>query len=141
MPTQKQLYQRVLADYQNLVKRTEKREIEIITFANQDLLEKLIPTLDNLELAGASLKDPGIDMIQQSLTQTLSDFGLTRTNPVNQAFDPVSMHCQELVPGKKDTVITVHKPGYEYHDKVLRPAIVSVGSGETVKEKQNKTKS
>jgi len=48
---------------------------------------------------------------------------------INQPFDPKTAECVEIIPGKKDQVVSVTQKGYLLNDKVLRPARVKVGKG------------
>lgn len=125
-----QNYRRALADYHNQSRRFKEQEIAIVKMANSDLIERLLPHLDSLEMAQNHLKDPGLQMVIAQIKETLSQSGLKPIETTNLAFDPNLMDCSEVVPGQKDQVIEVVNPGYYLFDKVIRPAKVKVGSGE-----------
>jgi len=122
-------FKRALADYQNQTKRHQSRQTEIIKFANQSLLDKLLPVLDSLELAQHHLKDAGLKMVLDQFKKVINSEGVKEIPSTNQKFDPQTMDCASLVNGPKDIVTTTLVKGYTYHDKVLRPAKVEVGNG------------
>jgi len=122
-------FKRALADYQNQTKRYESRQTEVVKFANQNLLDKLLPVLDSLEMAQHHLKDTGLNMIIDQFSKILSSEEVQEIKSTGQKFDPQTMDCASLVEGKKDIAITTLVKGYTYYDKVLRPAKVEVGSG------------
>jgi len=121
---------RALADYQNLEKRHASQKGDLIKFANQGLLDKLLPLLDDLERAQAHLQDSGLELIIGQFRQLLISEGVTPIISDRQIFDPQTMDCAEVVPGPKNKVVTTLAKGYYYHDRVLRPARVEVGSGQ-----------
>ncbi len=123
-------FKRALADYQNLEKRHASQKGDLIKFANQGLLDKLLPLLDDLERAQAHLHDSGLELIIDQFHQLLISEGVTPIISDRQIFDPQTMDCAEVVPGPKNKVVTTLAKGYYYHDRVLRPARVEVGSGQ-----------
>ena len=123
-------FKRALADYQNLEKRHASQKGDLIKFANQGLLDKLLPLLDDLERAQAHLQDSGLELIIDQFRQLLISEGVTPIISDRQIFDPQTMDCAEVVPGPKNKVVTTLAKGYYYHDRVLRPARVEVGSGQ-----------
>lgn len=122
-------FKRALADYQNQTKRHQSRQVEIVKFANQSLLDKLLPVLDSLELAQNHLKDSGLKMILDQFIKIINLEGVKEIHSTNQKFDPQTMDCSSLVKGPKDIVTTTLIKGYTYYDKTLRPAKVEVGAG------------
>jgi len=123
-------YKRVLADYQNQDRRFKETQSQIVKFANASLLEKILLNVDSLEMAQTHLKDAGLEIVIKQLYETLKTEGLQLIESNNKLFDPLTMDCIEVVPGKKDHVISTLTKGYFLFDKVLRPAKVKVGSGE-----------
>jgi len=124
-------YKRIVADYHNQHKRLLEKQEQIVRFANQQLIEKLLPVIDSLYIAQAHLKDSGLSMVINQLSQVLESEGISTISPDNQSFDPHLMDCVEVVPGTKDIVVSTLSLGYKYHDKVIRPAKVKVGSGDS----------
>src|SRR5262245_19353663 len=82
-------FKRVLDDYQNQEKRDNSQRIQIIKLANESLLQKLLPIIDDLERAQAHLKDPGLSHVLKNFQGALTEEGLTVFDPLGQAFDPL----------------------------------------------------
>ena len=122
---------RALADYHNLAKRHTQDRTSLVKYANQALLDKLLPLLDDLYRAQEHLQDQGLQLVIDHFLQLLSSEDVREVNTAGQPFDPQTMDCTEVVPGPKDTVISVITRGYLHHDRVLRPARVTVGNGHT----------
>ncbi len=129
-------YKRVLADYQNQSRRHKDQESSIVRMASAIIIEKLLLSLDSLQLAQSHLKDKGLQMVIDQFLSVFSDEGLSQIESDDQDFNPLTMDCTEVVPGKKDVVVETISTGYYLHDKVLRPAKVKVGSGEVNTTKQ-----
>ncbi len=122
-------YKRVLADYQNQARRHKEQESVIVRMASAILIEKLLLSLDSLQLAQSHLKDQGLQMVIDQFKLTFAEEGLSSIESDNKEFDPLTMDCIEVVPGEKDKIIETVSQGYFLHDRVLRPAKVKVGSG------------
>lgn len=122
-------YRRALADYQNQERRHRELSSSLVKMASSALIEKLLLTLDALQMAQTHLKDQGLQMVIDQFLATLSQEGLSEISSDGQDFDPLTMDCTEIVPGKKNLVIETTSRGYFLFDKVLRPAKVKVGSG------------
>ena len=128
---------RLQADYDNYRKRTIKEHLEHIKRANKDLISKLLPIIDNFELAldaGLKLeKDDdfyrGIKMIHDKLIEVLEKENVIVIDPVGEEFDPkvceaaVTEAVEEVDEGK---VLEVLRKGYMIDDFVIRPAVVKV---------------
>lgn len=123
-------YKRVLADYQNQERRFRDTQSQIVKFSSATILEKILLNLDSLEMAQKHIKDSGLDIVIKQFLETLKTEGLQLIESDNKPFDPLTMDCIEVVPGKKDQVVETLSKGYFLFDKVLRPAKVKVGSGE-----------
>jgi molecular chaperone GrpE len=133
------------ADLQNYTKRVENEKIEAIKFANQNILKAMTTPLDTLFLALAvdvnvNHTNPeellktlyqGVEITKNELLKTLANFGLNRTDPIGQKFDP-NLHqaISKIVDETKDenTVTTVVQSGYELNGRVVKPALVIVSS-------------
>lgn len=121
-------WKRALADYQNLVKRVESDKREIVKFASLNLITKLLPVLDILELAATHSKDSGVVMAVKQFQDVLADEGLQIIEPkTGDVFDHNIHDCLETLKGDLDNAIAevVYK-GYKIEDVVLRPAKVKV---------------
>jgi len=126
---------RAMADLQNLKRRQEEEKIHWIRMANADLMKKILPILDNLDLAkkhmpeGAEGWYKGIEMSINQLQQTMLDAGLTPLETVGQPFDPEKHEAIAQGPGEKDIIIEEFEKGYKLGDYIIRHAKVKVGNG------------
>jgi molecular chaperone GrpE len=128
---------RQAADIENFRKRSQREKDEARQFANQSLLEKLLPVLDNFEmaLAAAGNADPairdGVQMIYDQLLGVLNESGVEPVEAVGETFDPnlhesISQeHTTEAVEG---TVLQQVQRGYKLNDRLVRPARVIVAA-------------
>src|SRR5215471_6296552 len=89
---------RTTADFDNFKKRAAREKQEAIKFANEGLLQKLVPMLDNFEMALAATQQPqpeavqswqtGIQMVYQQLKNVLTESGLEEVEALGKPFDP-----------------------------------------------------
>ncbi len=137
-------WQRAQADFINYKRRTEQEKEEIGKFANATLMLSLLPVLDDLERAFASIAPRqaklswvnGIALIKRKLRASLEAQGLSHIKALDEPFDP---HLHEAVrqdKGKEGMVIEEVQKGYQLHDRVIRPTKVVVGNGEEEEEKK-----
>ena len=116
-------YQRALADYQNLVRRTQQDAVRRAKLATKDFVTDLIQPLNHLSLAAGQLSDPGLTMVMTQLWQTLNMHGLEEIECLGTAFDAELMEVVEITEkGKKVTKIV--SPGYRLHGEVIQFAKV-----------------
>jgi len=135
-------WQRAQADFTNYKKRIEQEREEFSKFASSALILSLLPILDDLERASASIphrqgKLPwaeGIRMVERKLRTNLEAQGLTPIKALGEPFDPNYHEAVRQDEGEEGMVIEEMRRGYMLHDKVLRPTMVVVGNGE--KEEQ-----
>lgn len=125
----KNKYLRALADYQNLVKRTDEEKQEVRLYATEHFIKKLLPVVDTLELAQGHIQNDGLALALKELHGVLTQYGVGKIDVVGKPFDPHMMECIEVVEGEKDQVVQVLTSGYRMHDKLLRPSKVQVGGG------------
>jgi len=125
----KNKYLRALADYQNLVKRTDAEKQEVRMYATAQFLTKLLPVVDTLELAQKHVQNDGLALALKELYIVLTQYGVEKIEVVGLPFDPHIMECIEVVEGKKDHVVNILTAGYQMHNKLLRPSKVQVGGG------------
>lgn len=121
-------FKRTLADYQNQEKRYTAQKSIIFKLANEALLDKILPILDDLERAKTHLNDVGLNHVIKQFHQVLSGEGLFLIESDGADFDPETMDCAEVVAGPKNKVVKTVVKGYRLYDKVLRPAKVEVGN-------------
>ncbi|EKE14496.1 MAG: hypothetical protein ACD_12C00473G0001 [uncultured bacterium] len=123
----KNKYLRAIADYQNLEKRVSDERLELFKIANQGLLIKILPFLDNLEKAELFIKDPGLKISKDHFMQILKEAGLKEIEMLNKDYDPVTAEAVELIPGKDENkVVEVLRKGYMFGEKIIRVAQVKV---------------
>lgn len=130
-------YLRQAADFENYKKRAVRERQESLIFANEALLQKLIPTLDAFEMALAAAQSDssaqslrtGILMVANQLKSTLADAGLEEIDATDKVFDPalheaVSQKETDDVP--EDRVVQQIRKGYKIRTRLIRPAGVIV---------------
>lgn len=117
---------RSLADYQNLQRRTQDERLKMIKFANRELVESLLPILENLEKAAQQVEDQGLAMILTDLQQVLEQAGLEEIKVMGQEFDLNTMEAVEKN-GEGEEVVEVLKKGYKLNGEVIQHAKVVLG--------------
>lgn len=143
-------YLRAVADLENFRKRTVREKDELRQFAAANVLEDLIPVLDNLGLGLAAAGQQtdaqsvaqGVAMVIDQLKATLGRHGLREINPAGAAFDPHQHDCIAHQPDAAvaaEHVIQVVRPGYALNGRLLRPASVIVSSGSAAPAGENQS--
>jgi len=132
-------YVRTSADLDNYKKRAARERTDAIKYANETLLEKLLPIVDNFEAAlaaanntsGANVESlkTGVNMIHSQLKNFLSENGIEEIDAAGKPFDPnlheaVSQRATDEVP--EGHVAQQMRKGYRFRDRLLRPAMVVV---------------
>jgi len=123
-------WKRALADYKNLEKRVQEDKEDWKFFANERLIRRILPVIDNLERLKKHMADKGLDLIIKDLVSGLKEFGVEETNSENAEFDPMKMEAIETVQGEKNKVVETVSKGYLLNNKLIRPAVVKVGNGQ-----------
>lgn len=126
------------ADFENYRKRVEKERHHDRHKATESAIEHLLPVLDAFDRALSSSSDPaysdyhkGFELIRRQLWETLAKQGLVRIDAMGQEFNPHFHHAIERVETTEHAdgiVIGEMQPGYMFHERVLRPAMVRVAS-------------
>ena len=124
-------WKRALADYHNLLRRVDSDKQQFVKLSNANLIARLLPSLDVIELAASHSPDLGVQMAAKQFSDALFSEGLQVISPVLGAkFDPKHHECSETVPQTdhetEDTVAETVLKGYKINDYVLRPANVKV---------------
>src|ERR1700687_1845992 len=124
------------ADFDNYRKRIEKERFEDSKRATARVIEGLIPVIDGFEHALAAHRESaydnyrkGFELIYKQLLDNLSKLGVERIEPLGQRFDPhlhQAMDRTETSEAEDGTILQVYQPGYVFHGRVLRPAMVRV---------------
>jgi molecular chaperone GrpE len=134
-------YLRLAAEFENYKKRIERERATTVAYANEDLLEKLLPVVDNLEraLTAAKPADAHDDGIVAGVELTLREFkdllarkGVEPLDATGERFDPTIHEAVSTQPSTEvpeGGVITQIEIGYRYKERILRPAKVVVSSG------------
>jgi molecular chaperone GrpE len=128
---------RLQADFDNYRKRTLREQTARAAAASQALVARLLPVLDNFELAVSSAERSqdfdrmlkGVEMVFGELREVLEAEGLVRIEAEGKPFDP-ERHEAVIAVEEEDTepgmVVDIVRAGYELRGKVLRPAMVKV---------------
>lgn len=130
-------YHRTMAEFDNFRKRTIKEKSQMYENGAKEVLEKLLPVIDNFERAFDAATDDhkddpfvkGIDMIYKQVKAMLDDLGVEEIETLNRPFDPDLHHAvsHEASDDHDDnTVVAVFQKGYTYKDSVLRYSMVKV---------------
>jgi molecular chaperone GrpE len=124
------------ADFDNYRKRVEKERSEDSRRSTARVIEALIPVVDGFDQALASHREPeyanyrkGFELIHKQLIDNIAKLGAERIDPVGMTFDPhlhQAMDRTETTDKDEGTILQVFQPGYVFHGRVLRPAMVRV---------------
>jgi molecular chaperone GrpE len=132
---------RTTADFDNFKKRAARERQDAIRYANESLLQKLIPVLDSFDMAANATAaanstessnqslQAGISMILTQLRSALAEGGLEEIEAANKAFDPnfhEAVAQQETADVPEGHVVQQLRKGYKLRDRLLRPATVVV---------------
>ena len=133
-------WQRSKADFVNYKKRVEEEVKQIVKFANEGLIEELVPVLDSFGMAFQNKESwekvdknwrTGVEYIHGKLISALTSSGLKEINPINEKFDPMRDEALEFIPvtdERQDHVITeVVQKGYSLNGRIIKAPKVKVG--------------
>jgi molecular chaperone GrpE len=150
---EKDKYLRLAAEFENYKRRVQRDQQDSIKFANESLLKNLLPIVDNLERAIKFGKETesnnalmeGVELTYKSFLETMGKLGVRQISSEGQPFDP-TMHqavaqveSETLAP---NSVVEEFQKGYFLHDRILRPAMVTVSketSQQTTHDSQDET--
>lgn len=130
---------RQLAEFENFRNRTEKEKAQMYSVGARDVIEKILPVVDNFERGIKSIPEgekespvaSGMEMIYKQLMTVLTDLGVTPIEAVGQEFDPnfhnAVMHVEDETLGE-NIVAEEFQKGYKYKDAVLRHSMVRVAN-------------
>lgn len=131
--------QRMTAEFDNFRKRTREERGKTLMYANEALVGKLIPVLDDFARAIEHINESGegetseyfdgVKLIRKRLVKTLEESGVATFQTVGERFDPsiheaVQIEDQEGVPG--GIIVSEFEVGYKFHDRLLRAAKVVI---------------
>ena len=141
-----ELFLRERAENENFKRRMQKEKVDALRFANEPLIKDLLPVLDNLERAvshaqgggnGQSLVD-GVSLVLRSFLEALEKYHVSRVSAKGQSFDPnrhEAMAQVETADANPNTVVEEYAPAYLLHDRLIRPALVTVAKAPTGEKK------
>jgi molecular chaperone GrpE len=129
-------YLRLMAEYDNYRKRSQKEREALYGDIKADVLNKFLPVYDNLVRA---LDQPtedeayrkGVEMIMAQFNKTMENLGVTEIESVGQPFDPnlhnAVMHVEDETKGENE-IVEVFQKGFKLGEKVIRFAMVKVAN-------------
>jgi molecular chaperone GrpE len=130
---------RTTADFDNFKKRAARERTEAVQFANAGLIQKLLPVMDNFEMALAAMQNvkdekasslqAGITMVQSQLKSILVESGMEEIDATGKPFDPTlheAVSQQETADVPEGQVVQQIRKGYKLRERLLRPAAVVV---------------
>ncbi len=130
---------RQMAEFDNFRKRTEKEKSAMYEIGAKDIIEKILPVVDNFERGLAAVPEEesenpfaqGMEKIYKQLMTTLEDIGVKPIEAVGNAFDPdfhnAVMHEDNEEYGE-NTITEEFQKGYTYRDSVVRHSMVKVAN-------------
>lgn len=128
--------QRSMAEFDNFRKRTEKEKASMYIIGAKEIIEKILPVVDNFERGLASAQEgdafaEGMRMIYRQLMTTLEELGVKPIEAVGQVFDPnlhnAVMHVEDPEQGE-NLIVEEFQKGYMYKDFVVRHSMVKVAN-------------
>lgn len=129
-------YMRLMADFQNFKRRTEKEKSDIYAFANEKIISELLNVIDNFErallhgAAGDSFAE-GMNMIFKQLQGVLEKAGVKEIEALGLDFDPNfhnAVMTEDSTEYESGKVTEVLQKGYTLNSKVIRPSMVKVAN-------------
>ena len=130
---------RQMAEFDNFRKRTEKEKAAMYEIGAKDIIEKILPVLDNFERGLAAVPEDekgssfaeGIEKIYKQFVKTLEDAGVESIEAVGKQFDPnlhnAVMHVEDEKYGENEIAMELQK-GYKYRGSVVRHSMVQVAN-------------
>ena len=130
---------RTMAEFDNFRKRTEKEKSAMFEIGAKDIIERILPVIDNFERGLASIPEDakgsafanGMEMIYKQLLKNLEDAGVKPIEALGQPFDPnfhnAVMHVEDEELGE-NVVAEEFQKGYMYRDSVVRHSMVKVAN-------------
>lgn len=135
----KDKYLRIFAEFDNFKKRTMKEKMDFMRNASQDVLEDMLPVLDDFDRAKQSSDDDnskevfseGVTLVYNKLNNIMKNKGIKSMETTGEAFDPELHEAITKIPAPteemKGKVIDTIQKGYYLNDKIIRHAKVVVG--------------
>ena len=133
-------YLRLAAEYDNFKRRTAKEKVQIYTSSVADVIEQILPFVDNLaratavEVTNDDAKQllEGIKLVERQFVETLTSIGVEEIKAVGEKFDPnlhnAVMHVDDEAIDGEEIIVEEFMKGYVYKDKVIRHSTVKVAN-------------
>ena len=132
-----QLLDRLLrrqAEFDNFRRRAEREKSDVMEYANAESVRAVLPILDDFERAlkthtNDKVYARGMELIYQRLLDSLKKLGLEPITAKGQKFDPHVHQAVDMVVThevEEQTILDEYQPGYNFHGRLLRPAMVKV---------------
>ena len=140
LASEKDKFLRLFAEFENYKRRTAKERIDLFKTANQDVLQAMLPVLDDFDRALAEIKKTddnilikGVELIQEKLKNTLNSKGLELVEVnIGDAFDADFAEAITQIPAPspkmKGKIVDVIEKGYKLGDKIIRFPKVVIGN-------------
>ena len=130
---------RQMAEFENFRKRTTKEKEQMFSMGEKNVIEKMLPVVDNFERGLASVPEAekgsaivsGMEMVYKQLVKQLEDLGVKPIEAVGKEFDPNYHNAVMQVASEEyesGVVAQEYQKGYTYHDTVIRHSMVGVVS-------------
>lgn len=127
----------VHADYENTCRRLEKEKMDNVRFANEDLVLRLFPIMDNFDMALGAMKKAedkmavleGVKMVQKEFHRVLEESGVEKIDSVGELFDPEvheAFGVEKTTECEDNSVVKELRAGYKLNGRLIRPAQVIV---------------
>ena len=127
---------RLLAERDNQFRRMQREQLRQVEFFRAELMEKLLPVIDDFERALKQVPEDdesglsaGLRLVEQRLEDSLTDMGLTVIEAVGERFDPRFHEAVIQLPNtdaEKGVIVQELQRGYRLGDRVIRPSKVAV---------------
>jgi molecular chaperone GrpE len=139
LATEKDKYIRLFAEFENYKRRTSKERIELFKTANQEVLQAMLPVLDDFDRAMIEIAKSddevmlkGVELIHEKLKSTLTSKGLEQVElAVGDAFDADFAEAITQIPAPSDNlkgkIVDILEKGYKLGDKIIRFPKVVIG--------------
>ena len=130
---------RQMAEFDNYRKRTEKEKSAMYEIGAKDIIEKILPVIDNFERGFQSVEDgkkddpfvDGMDKVYRQLMKTLEDAGVKQIEALGEEFNPdfhnAVMHVEDEEAGE-NIIVEEFQKGYMYRDSAVRHSMVKVAN-------------
>jgi molecular chaperone GrpE len=131
---QRDTMMRAVADAENARKRAQAEAATAQKYALERFAEGLLPVMDSLEAALKTGDISGVQLTLKQLQSALEKSSIREIDPkVRERFDPHRHQAMAAVESEAEpnTIVSVMQKGYRLHDRVLRPALVTVAKGKS----------